>query len=87
MLVSARIEIDKKAVGRFLKSDEVRDAVLAMGEASAAAAGDGFEVKAFYGFDRVSAIVAPTTDEAMRAVAEDSTVLTSALDAARNVHG
>jgi hypothetical protein len=83
MLNNARITVDPKAVGRLLRSDEVRDALLARGEDAAAAAGPGFEAKTFYGFDRVSVIVAPTTDEAIRAVRQDSTILTSALDAAR----
>lgn len=79
-----RFEIDTKAVGRILKSTEVRDWVVRKGEASAAAAGPGFRARVFYGFDRVSVVVAAETTEAQRAFADDSTVLTSAIDAARD---
>lgn len=83
MLGSVRIEIDKAAIGRLLKSDEVRDALMARAEAMAEAAGPGFIAKPFYGFDRVSAVVAPDTPEAVSAVYRDSTVLARALDAGR----
>ena len=78
-----RVTFDSRAIGKLLKSDEIRDALLKRAAPMATAAGDGFEAKVFMGFDRVSVIVAPTTDAAMRAVLADSTVLTRALDAGR----
>lgn len=83
MLSSARIEIHKDAIGRLLKSDEVARALMERAERAAAAAGPGFAAKQFMGFDRVSAVVAPESSEALTAVYDDSTVLTRALDAAR----
>jgi hypothetical protein len=79
-----RIEIDTKALGRLLKSDSVRDALLERGKRAAEAAGEGFEAKVFMGFDRVSVVVAPGTSDAITALYADSTVLTRAIDAARD---
>lgn len=80
-LRSVTIKVDSKAVGRLLKSDEVRDALMERAERGADAAGSGFVAKPFYGFDRVSAIVAPETSDALTALYDDSTVLTRALGA------
>lgn len=80
-LSGVTIKVDAKAVGRLLKSDEVRDALMARAERGAEAAGEGFVAKPFYGFDRVSAIVKPDSSEALTALYEDSTVLTRALGA------
>lgn len=79
-----RIELHHDAIGRLLRSKDVLDPMMERGERMAKAAGPGFEAKAFQGFDRVSVIIAPTTPEAIRAVAEDSTILTRALDAGRD---
>mgnify|MGYP006921356404 CR=1 FL=1 len=84
MLGSIRIQVDAAAVGRLLKSDEVRNFVMARTKRAADAAGPGFEAKVFYGFDRVSGIVSAETSEAVTALYDDSTVLTRALDAARD---
>ena len=82
MAKRVRIELDHKGISKLLNSEPVRADLQRRAERIAAAAGPGFEVESWKGFDRAHATVRSATPAARRAEAEHR-ALTRALDAGR----
>ena len=82
MAKKIRLELNKDVVASLLRSAEVEKELRARGNAIAEAAGEGHEVSAFQGHDRVHVVVRTATHDAKQAEAEDRN-LTRSIDAAR----
>lgn len=74
MAATVRVEIDRKAVGAFLKSSEMEAAMRSFANPIRNRAGAGFEVRSSVGRSRARAVVIATTMEARRAEATDRTL-------------
>ena len=79
---SVRVALNRKGIVELLQSQAVADDLAARGDRIAAAAGEGFEVKATTNRDRAVVFVSTETFEARQAEAE-TRALTRAIDAGR----
>lgn len=77
-----RVEINRAAVGKLLKSPEILADLKRRGDAIAAAAGEGMEAQEFIGATRARVTVKTATPAAMEREAIDR-ALTTAIDAGR----
>lgn len=82
MVATVRVQIDRKAVGQFLKSDDVARITAEAGRRIQRQAGEGFEVQTSIGRTRARTAVIAVTYEARVAEARDRR-LTRAIGAGR----
>lgn len=75
MVTNIRIELDKKGIARFLKSDEVQEDMLKRAQAIADRSGPGYVADSGVGHDRAYGVVRTDTIEAMRDNATNHTLL------------
>ena len=71
MVATVRVEVDRRAVGQFLKSDDVARITAQSGRRIQRQAGPGFEVQTTVGRTRARTAVIAVTYEARLAEARD----------------
>lgn len=71
MATTVRVQIDRKAIGQFLKGSQVQAMLRSHAQRIAANAGPGFEARSSVGRTRARSVVIATTTEARLAEATD----------------